>query len=230
MHKVDVRPEIAERVLKRRSRYHLFDRLDPERTAFVVIDMQNLFCAPGAPAEVAASRGIPGAINRVAASLRRLGGKVVWITSAITGEAGRNDWSMFVDNFITPENRAKLLDYMRPGGEGQRLWKDLEPAPGDLHITKIRYSCFTPGSSSLERALRSRGIQNILVGGTKTNICCESTARDASQLDFNTVMVSDATAALSDDEHRAALENIIQQFGDVMTADETIAILQKRPN
>ena len=230
MHKLDIRKEVADRVLKRRSRYHLFDRLDPARTAFVVVDMQNLFCNPGAPAEVPESRGISGVINRLARGLRKLGGKVVWITSAIAGEGGKNDWSMFVDNFISPENRGKLLHYMRPGGEGQQLWKELEPADGDLHITKLRYSCFTPGSSHLERALRSRGIQNVLIGGTKTNICCESTARDASQLDFNTVMVSDGNAALSDEEHRAALENIIQQFGDVMTADEAIAVLQKRPN
>jgi ureidoacrylate peracid hydrolase len=230
MHSVGVRKEIVDRVLKRRSRYHLFDRLDPTRTAFVVIDMQALFCEPGAPAEVPESRGICGGINRLASEVRRLGGVVVWITSAITGEGPKSDWAMFVDNFISPENRAGLIEYMRPGGRGQKLWSDLITADGDLHITKLRYSCFTPGSSHLERALRSRGIQNVLIGGTKTNICCESTARDASQLDFNTVMVSDCTAALSEDEHRAALENIIQQFGDVMTADEVVAILQQRPN
>lgn len=230
MHKLDVRKEIVDRVLKRRSRYHLFDRLDPAKTAFVVVDMQNLFCEPGAPAEVPESRGICGGITRLASALRRLGGKVVWITSAITGEAGKSDWSMFVDNFIAPENRDKLIQYMKPGGHGQQVWKELTPERDDLHITKLRYSCFTPGSSSLERALRSRGIQNVLIGGTKTNICCESTARDASQLDFNTVMVSDCTAALSEEEHRATLENIIQQFGDVLTADEVITLLQKRPN
>lgn len=230
MHKLDIRKDVVDRVLKRRSRYHLFDQLDPGKTAFVVVDMQNLFCEPGAPAEVPESRGICGMINRLAGEVRRLGGKVVWITSAITGEGGKSDWSMFVDNFIAPENRPKIIQYMKPGGHGQQLWTELKAAPDDLHITKLRYSCFTPGSSSLERALRSRGIQNVLIGGTKTNICCESTARDASQIDFNTVMVSDCTAALSDDEHRAALENIIQQFGDVMTADEIVAVLQKRPN
>jgi ureidoacrylate peracid hydrolase len=53
-------------------------------------------------------------------------------------------------------------------------------------------------------------------------VCCESTARDAMMLDFKTVMLSDCCAALSDEEHRAALENIFQQFGDVSTASEAL--------
>jgi len=58
MHPVTVRKEIVDRVLQRRGRYHLFDRLDPARTALVVIDMQHTFCAPGSPAEVPAARSI----------------------------------------------------------------------------------------------------------------------------------------------------------------------------
>jgi ureidoacrylate peracid hydrolase len=56
-------------------------------------------------------------------------------------------------------------------------------------------------------------------------VCCEATARDAMMLDFKVVMVSDCCAALSDDEHRATLETIIQQFGDVMDSRETLAAL-----
>ena len=74
--------------------------------------------------------------------------------------------------------------------------------------------------------LNDRGIRNLLVTGTKTNVCCEATARDAMMLDYNTVMTSDATAALSNDEHRATLETFIQQFGDVMTADETLQLVR----
>jgi hypothetical protein len=86
-------------------------------------------------------------------------------------------------------------------------------------VLKNRYSAFISGSSPLERMLRGMEIDTILVAGTKTNVCCESTARDAMMLDFKVVLVEDCSAALSDDEHRSALENIIQQFGDVMTAD-----------
>ena len=82
----------------------------------------------------------------------------------------------------------------------------------------------------LERVLRGYGIRNVLIGGTKTNVCCESTGRDAMMLDFNVVMVTDCLAALSDDEHRASLETFIQQFGDVMSGDEVLAVLRNKPN
>lgn len=97
-------------------------------------------------------------------------------------------------------------------------------------MLKNRYSALIPGSSQLERILRGMGIDTILIAGTKTNVCCESTARDAMMLDFKTVMVEDCCAALSDDEHRAALENMIQQFGDVMTSKETVARLRGNAN
>ena len=79
---------------------------------------------------------------------------------------------------------------------------------------------------TLERILRSRGIRNLLIAGTKTNVCCEATARDAMMLDFDTVMLSDCTAALSDEEHRATLETFIQQFGDVLTGREAVDLVR----
>jgi len=106
----------------------------------------------------------------------------------------------------------------------------LTPQEGDLHIRKNRYSALTPGSSTLQRVMASHDIQNLLIAGTKTNICCESTGRDAMMLDHQVVMVEDCCAALSDEEHRSALENMIQQFGDVMTADEVVSVLKSRPN
>jgi nicotinamidase-related amidase len=98
--------------------------------------------------------------------------------------------------------------------------------PADVLLMKNRYSALIPGSSALERVLRSLGIENVLVAGTKTNVCCDSTARDAMMLDFKSVMLSDCCAALSDDEHLGSLETFIQQFGDVMTADEALARLE----
>jgi ureidoacrylate peracid hydrolase len=97
-------------------------------------------------------------------------------------------------------------------------------------MMKNRYSALIPGSSALGRTLRGMGIDTVLIAGTKTNVCCESTARDAMMLDFKVVMVEDCCAALSDTEHQGALENIIQQFGDVMTADEVLARLRQFKN
>lgn len=230
MHSVTVRQEIVDRVLARRGRYHLHDVLDPAKTAFVVIDMQNMFCAPGAPAEVPESRDICSNINKLCGELRKLGGLVIWITSATTYANGKSDWEMFIRNFVAADVQERTIEALRPGGPGEAVWHELDVRDGDLLVRKNRYSALTPGSSMLQSLLSSHGIRNVLIGGTKTNICCESTARDAMMLDYNVVMVEDCNAALSDDEHRSALENVIQQFGDVMTADETIAALNRRPN
>ena len=77
MHKVTIRQEIIDWVLARRGRHHLFDSLDPQRTALLVIDMQNMFCEKGAPAEVVASRSICDKITRLCKEIRLLGGLVI---------------------------------------------------------------------------------------------------------------------------------------------------------
>jgi ureidoacrylate peracid hydrolase len=77
---------------------------------------------------------------------------------------------------------------------------------------------------------RDLDVDTVLGAGTKTNICCEATARDAMILDFKVVMVSDCCAALSDDEHRATPENVIQQFGDIMAGDEVAERLRRHTN
>tara|TARA_R110002111_G_scaffold108805_3_gene167586 strand:+ start:112 stop:804 length:693 start_codon:yes stop_codon:yes gene_type:complete len=230
MHQVTVRPEIIERVLARRGRHHLFDSLDPTQTAFVVIDMQNMFCEPGSPAEVAESRGICEPINFLCRELRALGGIVIWVTSATVSANGKSDWEHFIRNFVAEDVQDRTIEALKPGGAGEQVWHELDVRDEDLQVRKNRYSALTPGSSMLQSLLSSMGIRNVLIGGTKTNICCESTSRDAMQLDYNVVMVEDCNAALSDDEHRAALENVIQQFGDVMKSEEVVAVLKNRRN
>ena len=218
-----MRPEIIERVLARRGRLHLYDRLDPRRAALVVIDMQNAFVAPGAPIEVPGARSIVPAINRLAAELRRRGVPVIWVLHQNAPDGG--DWERFFGCFIAPENRARAAKALSAGSELQRLWPELSAQPGDIMVTKNRYSALIPGASSLAELLRAKGIDTLLIAGTKTNVCCECTARDAMMLDYKVVLLCDCTAALSDDEHLATLENVIQQFGDVMTADDALALL-----
>jgi len=228
MHEIGVRQEIVDRVLARRGRYHWFDRLDPKRTALVVIDMQNTFCEPGSPAEVPVSRGIVGNINELSRDLRDLGVTIVWVLHANTHANGRSDWELFFNHVVADDVRLRTMESLAPGR--QAVWQELETAPSDITIVKNRYSALISGSSTLERVLRNLGIDTLLIAGTKTNICCESTARDAMMLDFKVVMVSDCCAALSDDEHRATLETIIQQFGDVMTGGEALERLRAEGN
>ena len=210
---------IIDRVVARRGRLHIFDSINPARTAMVVVDMQKTFCEPGAPAEVPASRGIIAPINRLAAGLRAAGGTVIWCTHANVGVGTTSDWRNFFDHFVSDDLRSRTLESLSPGGSGQAIWEELDVRDGDVKLFKNRYSALVPGSSQLERVLRSLGLDTLLICGTKTNVCCESTARDAMMMDFKVIMVADGTAALSD---QASLENIIQQFGDVMTADEIL--------
>jgi ureidoacrylate peracid hydrolase len=230
MHNVDIRKEIVDRVLARRKRYHLFDRLDPAKTALIVIDMQNAFIEPGSPAEVPAARDIIAIINRLAGEARQLGATVIWVTHANIHTDSGSDWHMFFEHFVASDVRQRTIESLAPTAPGQRVCREMLVGSSDIHVVKNRYSALIPGSSNLERVLRGLGIENVLVTGTKTNVCCEATGRDAMMMDFRVVMVSDCLAALSDDEHRASLETFIQQFGDVMTADEVLVVMQKVSN
>lgn len=226
MHNVSIRPEIVERVVARRGRLHWFDSLNPHSTALVVIDMQETFCAPGSPAEVGVSRAIVDPINKLTRRLRPLGVPVIWVLHANSQFNGKSDWELFFNNVVADETRMRTIESLAPGR--QKVWGALEQGNNDITVIKNRYSALVPGASNLERVLRNLGVDTLLIAGTKTNVCCESTARDAMMLDFKVVMLSDCTAALSDDEHRAALETIIQQFGDVMTSDEAVERLGRR--
>lgn len=226
MHSISVRQEIVDRVIARRGRYHWFDRLDPKTTALVVIDMQHAFCAPGGPAEVPMSRAIVEPINDLTRRLRPMGIPVIWVLHANSQYAGKSDWDQFYNHVVSGEVRAQTIESLSP--DRQTLWYGLKQGNDDIVVMKNRYSALVRGASNLERILRAMQIDTLLIAGTKTNVCCESTARDAMMLDFNVVMLSDCTGALSDEEHRSALENIIQQFGDVMTSGEALERLSMR--
>ena len=109
---------------------------------------------------------------------------------------------------------------------GHALWPSLDVREEDEKVLKYRFSAFIQGSSDLAERLRARGFDTVLIGGTVTNVCCESSARDAMMLDFRTVMVADCNAANSDAEHNASLASFWNIFGDVMTVDHVIERLR----
>ena len=215
-----IRSHIVDRVIARRGKLHWFDTLDPMKTALLVIDMQSTFCEPGSPAEVANSRNIVEPINRLTQKLRKKSIPIFWVLHANTHLGEKSDWEIFFNHVVANDVRTKTIDSLMPGK--QTVWRDLETSPQDICITKNRYSALIAGSSTLENQLRNFGVDTLLIAGTKTNICCESTARDAMMLDFRVVMLSDCCAALSEEEHQSSLETFIQQFGDVMTASEAL--------
>jgi len=217
-------PMIRDRIIARQGRLHAHQRLVAARTALVVIDMQNYFCAPDFPAGNAYARAIVPAINRAARALRGAGGLVVWVRTTAQGAAER--WTRHHRQMLTTERAARRLAALDPAHPGYRLYAGLQPEDRDLFIDKIMYSALIPGSSDLDRELRARGIDTLLIAGTATNVCCESTARDAMMLDYGVVMLADANAAANDDAHRHALDTIALYFGDVMRVDEAIARLE----
>jgi len=114
---------------------------------------------------------------------------------------------------------------MQRGTHGHALHAQLEVKPNDLVIEKHRYSAFIQGASNIDPILRGLGIDTVVIVGTLTNVCCESSARDAMMLNYKVVFVSDANAALSDEEHNASLGTIMRVFGDVASTDEVIGRL-----
>lgn len=208
-------PEWAvERILARQGRSHVHDSLPAHQTALVVVDMQNYFLDPQSGASVPNARAIVDNINRLAESLRQAGGTVVWIRTLYTEQA-RTEIPHFHHTLLTParfETRCAALDR---DAEGSQIWPDLDVREEDMIVEKTRYSGVIQGAGDLEHRLRAAGIEAILVGGTMTNACCDSTARDAMMLNFRTTMVHDACASLRDDEHAFALINFALFFGDV---------------
>jgi ureidoacrylate peracid hydrolase len=219
MHKVNIPEWVLDRVKSARGKLHTFDDLNPRTTALLVIDMQNAFLMDGVAHSLStAAQTIVPNINRIAATLRSTGGVVAWIQNVDTEES-HTSWSVY-RTLLTPERRAKRTEAMREGSLGHELWAELDVRPSDLLVKKLRFSAFIQGSSDLERQLRSRGIDTVVVTGTDTGVCCESTARDAMMLNFKVIMVSDANASRTDDEHNAALIAFYRNFGDVMSTDE----------
>jgi ureidoacrylate peracid hydrolase len=223
MHRYVVSEAVKERLLRRQGKLASHDTIDAARTALVVVDMQNHFVAEGFPAEVPLSREIVPTINRLARAMRAVGGQVVWIQTTATGAL--QHWGNHHKFMLTPERVAKRLASLDEGAEGFKLFSGLEALPNDLRVKKIKYSAFIAGSSDIDAQLKSRGIDTVLITGTATNVCCESSARDAMMLDYRVIMLSDANATWTDEEHASTLNSFLLFFGDVMTTDEAIGKL-----
>ena len=220
MHKYVASDSVRNRVVRRQGKLVSHETIDAARSALVVIDMQNYFVAEGFPLEVPVAREIVPNINRLATAMRDVGGLVVWIQSTATG--GLERWGNHHRYTLSAEAARTRLASLDEAAEGFKLYPTLEPAPADPRVKKITYSAFIAGSSDLDTLLRRRGIETVLIAGTVTNVCCESSARDAMMLDYRVIMLSDANAALTDEEHAATLNSFLVAFGDVMTSDDVI--------
>ena len=119
-----------------------------------------------------------------------------------------------------------MLTALTEGHEGAELWHELDVRPGDQHVVKRRFSALIQGSSDLDQRCAQAGIDTLIISGTATNICCESTARDAFMLSYRTLVVSDANATTTDEAHSASLNALFTRFADVFTTVEVLALLE----
>ena len=226
MHKLSIPKSVVDRVIARRGREHVYDNLDPAKTALVVVDMQNAFMLPGvAHSLVPMAQEIVPNINRLAEAVRDTGGTVVWIKTTFTTETLKS-WSTYY-GLSRPEQNAKRIEALTADSEGHELWDALDVRKEDRIVEKKRFSAFIQGSSNLAEVLRERKIDTILITGTVTGVCCESTARDGMMLNFKTIMVTDGNAAVTDEDHNASLTGFYQTFGDIMSTDMLISCLQR---
>jgi nicotinamidase-related amidase len=212
-HQWFIEPREYARQEQRRGRRHAYEQLDPPRTALVVVDLVSFFVAQNPYA-----RGIVPHVNRLASGLRSAGGRVFWVLPAVSTPT-----PAAVEFF--GDEVAEL--YAGSGGTGsfeERLWPELVVHEADGYAEKTAASAFFPGRSTLVEQFD--GIENVLITGTVTNVCCESSARDASTLGYRVVMVADANAARRDQDHNATLHTIYRTFGDVRSTDDVLSLLR----
>src|SRR5437867_13249575 len=145
MHKIDIPEHIATRAVRLRGREHIFERIDPARTAHIVVDLQNGFMAEGAPVEVPTAREIVPDVNRVSAALRAAGGVNVFLRYTYD-PAEPQSWSNRFTAYLSPERSALHKNRLSRGAESWQLWLGLDVRPADLIVDKTRFSAFVPGT------------------------------------------------------------------------------------
>ena len=226
MHKNAIYPSVVERVGQRRGGIRVFDRLNTKRTAHIVVDLQNGFMAPGAVAEIDEAREIVPVVNRISEAVRDAGGLVVYIQNTLDEVAIRT-WSTYLDHFCTPARKQRMIETFTPGAEGHALWSGLDIRPEDLKVQKRRFGAFVAGSSDLHDILQARGIDTLIITGTASQVCCESTARDAMMMNYKVFFVADGNATFNDQEHNATLSAMAHTFCDVIDSTALIDLVQQ---
>jgi nicotinamidase-related amidase len=184
-----------------------------EHAALLVVDMQKFFLDPASPTFTCGGPAVLPSVKRLIGTFREAGRPVVFTRHAHRpdgSDAGIMGWwweGMCVEG--TPESEVH---------------PDIAPLADEKVVLKRRYSAFY--NTDLETVLRCLGIEDLVVTGIMTNLCCESTARDAYYRDFRVFFPADATGSVSEEMHLASLLNLAFGFAYVTTAEEVIASLR----
>ncbi len=201
--------------------------VNPEHTAVVVVDMQNDFCS---------EKGSIAKLGRDLSSLRVMAPVlVVFITRARElGVRLIHTQNVISNDTATAAMRRKrgspLVTTIKGswGADWFEEYEEFTPRSGETVIEKPQYSAFL--QTGFEELLRDADIRTLVMAGTATNICVESTARDGFMRDFHIVVLSDCTATSFDRKlHEATLENVNNTFGTSCTSDRVIEAWCNRP-
>jgi ureidoacrylate peracid hydrolase len=214
-------------------------RVDPASSAVIVIDMQNAYASPGgyvdlAGFDIGGAASVIGRIAQVLDVARGAGMPVVYLQNGWdsdyveAGGPGSPNWhksNALKTMRARPDLQGQLL---ARGGWDYELVDALSPQPGDIRVHKTRYSAFF--NSQLDSVLRARGVRTLIFVGIASNVCVESTLRDAFHLEYFSVMLDDATHHLGPDfVHQATLYNVEKFFGWVSSVADFCGSIGQLP-
>ena len=202
----------------------------PEKSAMIVVDMQNDFVQEGAPIEVPRARAMVPRLNRLLDVCRARNILVIYIHHVIRG--GEIDAGRLADHHAAIRNNQAIIE----GTPNVEIYREMKPRPGDLVVAKPRYSAFY--GTDLETILLSKGIDTLIIGGTVTNVCCDSTTRDAFSRDYKVIFLSDGTAARdlpdlgfgpvsAEEIQKVVLTILAMNFAQVSSIDAVIAEIER---
>ncbi|HSE29735.1 MAG TPA: isochorismatase family cysteine hydrolase [Candidatus Saccharimonadales bacterium] len=212
VHPSGIKQSIVDKVVARRGQLHAFPELNPTKTALVVVDLDT-----GTVTRVDDEiKTFVPQINKLAKALKAAGGTVAWVTTPI-GNASKKFRAIYGD-----ELAAMYEEEGAEKGKARTIWHELETQTGDIFATKRGASAFFPGKSDLHDQLQARNIESILIVGAVTNVCCEASARDASELDYEVTLVSDCMWGHKDGQHEATLATFYRNYGDVRPSEEIV--------
>ncbi|MFT4003163.1 MAG: cysteine hydrolase [Rhizobium sp.] len=227
MHTVSIPQHVVERGRKQRGgKEHIFDVLDMSKVAHVIVDLQKGFVGEGAPVEVPLTREIFENVNAISQAVRDGGGLNVFLRYTYDPHE-QLPWNVWFENYMDERQFALMKEAFARGADDWQLSSELDVAAGDLIVDKTRFSALIPGTCDLDQQLKARGIDTLIITGTLTNCCCESTARDALQMGYNVIFLTDANATLSDEEHNATLISMAAIFADVVDTCHLLALIDK---
>lgn len=190
----------------------------PEKTALLVIDVQNLFTDPEAPLGAPDGPTVVPYVNELARYCRDHNIPVIWIQE--TNRTDGSDLGMMAKywNILAPP-----VSMLAPDSHWWELYPELENEPTDIYVTKTKYNAFW--GSDLEAVLRGLGAESLLFTGICTDVCVGTTLIDAFHRDFNCIMVMDATTTFTPNKE-VWMAHTEMLWGRILTTDEVIAELE----